>query len=605
VAKTVGPERRRRARLGSRLAAVVLLVTLPLAALSIVSAINARRDSTAEAHRRTAETVSIGAAVAEGIVSQTDLLLGTVAQLSNPSGTSCAGDLPAALVPGSIYQNLYSVAEDGTVVCTALGRSIYPSVADDQWFQETQASNELNVTVPATGLTTGTTAMIVSRPRPAPTEPDDRPAQSENPEDLGVIAASLDPQLLVAYADTVDLPPDSVVQVVNEDGLVVARNVAIDQYLLTPSSLFPRMEGSPGGTVDGKGVDGVYRLYSYQRITVGGETLYMMVGLSRGEAFDRANQRLLWSLVVIAVLGVAVGVLALAAGRSLVVKPVDRLRSAMAGFRSGDVSRRAGDIGGPTEVVELGEAFDAMADEIEQRLENQQRLLGQLEEASEAERQTIAAGIHDETLQNLSALGIRLQLLRREATDGRQRDRLDQTRELLDETADQLRGLLFDLRPPSFDRIGLAATLRETLEVRFSADLDSWSVIGEPGPAVPDQAQILLYRVAQQALANIRQHAAAHRVDIRFATTTSVVTMEITDDGRGFDVERIESDVRPGHIGLRVMRDRARAVGGEVSISSEEGEGTTVRVVLPFEQTPEDASAQADDDGTEAAEDFS
>ena len=233
----------------------------------------------------------------------------------------------------------------------------------------------------------------------------------------------------------------------------------------------------------------------------------------------------------------------------------------MAGFRAGDVTRRAGDIGGPVEIVELGTSFDAMADEIQHRLENQQRLLDQLEEASEAERQTIAAGIHDETLQNLSAVGIRLQLLRRGA-DERQQAELDRTSVMLDATAAQLRGLLFDLRPPEFDRIGLAATLRETLEVRLGAELDGWSVTGEPGPDVPDQAQILLYRIAQQALANIREHAGAHRVDIRFATVGSVVTMEVSDDGSGFDVSRVESEARPGHIGLQVMRDRARAVGG-------------------------------------------
>jgi signal transduction histidine kinase len=573
VAETVEPRPRRRTGLGSRLVALVLLVTIPLAVLSAVAAIIDRRRAADDARSRTAEIVAIGAVVIPGLVTQTDIVLGTVDHLSNPTGAFCQVELPAALGRDSIYDDLYSVDEDGTITCTAQHPTLDDDISGTEWFQRTKARDASTFTVPAEGVTTDAMVMIVSRPRRAPEGP--------RPETTGIIAASLDPQLMVAYAEGLDLPPGSVVQVVDDHGRVVARNVDSESYQLDPTTPFEAMVGRQSGSFEGKGVDNVDRLYSYERIEVDGQTVYLMAGISRDEAYGAANAHLIWTLVLLAVLGVGVGAVAVAAGRSTVTMPIERLRRAMAGFRAGDVSQRAGAIGGPAEIVELGTAFDAMADEIQERLDDQQRLLDQLEEASEAERQSIAAGIHDETLQNLNALGIRLQLLRR-GSDDRQQAELDRSLELLQGTATQLRGLLFDLRPPEFDRIGLAATLRETVEVRLGADLNGWSVAGEISPEVPYEAQILLYRVAQQSLANVREHAAARRVDIRFATNASVISMEVTDDGHGFDVSRVEADARPGHIGLHVMRDRVRAVGGDLTITSRPGEGTTVRVEVPI-----------------------
>lgn len=602
VAESTGPSTRRRARLRSNLVALVLLVTLPLAALSIVSALSERHDATTEAHQRTAGIASIGALVVNGIIIQTDGMLETVGRLSNPRGSRCSAELPAAQSDSSIHDNIYSVDDDGTVACTAVDDPLVTNVSNTAWFQSTEARRTITVTVPADSITTGAPTMLVSRPLPLPVEPDELPPEPIDQTRPGLLAASLDPQTMVDFVTAIELPKDSVVEVLDAEGQVVARNVDAADYFLQAIPQFDEIRGNATGTVDGEGVDGIYRLYSYERVEVGGDTLYMMAGVSRDEAYGHADTHLVRSLTILVVLGLGVGVLTLAATRSILVLPVERLRRATSGFRSGDVTRRAGEVGGPAEVVELGAAFDAMADEIQSRLQGQQHLLDQLEEAGEAERQSIAAGIHDEVLQNLSAVGIRIQLLRRGA-DERQVAELDRAREMLDASTAQLRGLLFDLRPPNFDRIGLAATLRETLEVRLGADLGDWSVTGEPGPEVPDQAQILIYRIAQQALANIREHAGAHRVDIRIATAGRLLTMDVTDDGAGFDVGRIESEARPGHIGLRVMRDRARAAGGELTITSVPGEGTTVRAEVPFERSGPPVAANPDETGVGGAGD--
>ncbi len=603
MAKRTEPATRRRSRLGTRLVALVLLVTVPLAILSIINAVYDRQTSADDSYARTDAIVTTGHGVIDALVDQTDLLLTVIGRTTNASGDQCTSDLTAGLVQGGQYRNLYSVEADGTVACTALREPRQANVSDQVWFLRAMDPEfeDVALTAPAPGLTTGVTVMVVSHPKEVPVEGDEVPAGTVVRP--GVLAASLDLTQLIDFTSQLTLPPESVIQVLDAEGRVLARSEDIDEYFMDEAPLFPRIEGTEKGNLEGRGVDGTVRLYSYQRIEKGGETLYLMAGITRGAAYADANRRLVWSFGIIVVLGIGVGLIALLAGRSTVVAPIERLRAAMAGFRAGDVTRRAGDVGGPAEIAELGTSFDAMADEIQHRLENQQRLLDQLEEASEAERQTIAAGIHDEVLQTLSAVGIRIQLLRRGA-DERQQAELDRAREMLDATAAQLRGLLFDLRPPEFDRIGLAATLRETLEVRLGDELDGWSVTGELGPDVPDQARILLYRIALQALANIRQHAGARRVDIRFATTGTVVTMEVSDDGHGFDVTRVGAEARPGHIGLQVMRDRAQAVGGEVTITSGDGTGTTVRADIPFRpegRDGRDATAPSDPDGPAGA----
>lgn len=572
-----------RARLRSRLVALVLLVVVPLAALSVVNLFYDRDRAAASTYDRTREIVSTGGGIIDALVRQTDVLLTTIDRTTNPIGATCSAELQAALVPEGAYQNLYAVDPTGRVACIAVGTPQVEYVSDTEWFKRTNERDDVTLTAPATGVATGDALMIVSHPQEPPTEPDE--VAPGDPVATGVVAATFDMQLLVAFTETLDLPPNTVVQVLGEDGRILARSEGIDQYFLSESPLYPELQDGPSGDLEARGVGGVQRLYSYEKLDVGGQTLYVVAGIDRREAYAAANVRLAWSLGILALLGLAASALAMLAGRSLVAAPIDRLRAAMADFRSGDISRRAGDIGGPVEVEELGTSFDEMADEIQARLENQQRLVDQLEEASEAERQSISAGIHDETLQNLTAIGFRLQLLRRWIDDDPRRADVDDIRRLLRATNDQLRGLLYDLRPLELDRIGLLATLRETLEVRFDDALDEWSVTGELDPAVPEPVQILLYRVAMQALANVREHAEADRVDIAVASDGRRVTMAITDDGRGFDSAILEHDARPGHIGLRVMRDRAQALGGEVTITSAPGEGTTVSVEVPIRPT--------------------
>ncbi|MBI4171488.1 MAG: sensor histidine kinase, partial [Actinobacteria bacterium] len=206
-------------------------------------------------------------------------------------------------------------------------------------------------------------------------------------------------------------------------------------------------------------------------------------------------------------------------------------------------------------------------------------LLARVVKAQEEERRRIAADIHDDSLQKMAAVGLRLQTLHRQdlGTEGdRLLEQLEQTVEL---AIARLRHMMFELRPPALDRDGLAAALHQHLdevaaEAGIEAHLENRLVI-EP----PRATRAIAYRIAQEALANVRKHAAAHRVDVLLESREGGLFIRIRDDGRGFS--RADAGSAHGHMGLSAMRERADLADGWCRVEGAPGAGTTVEFWLP------------------------
>ncbi len=206
-------------------------------------------------------------------------------------------------------------------------------------------------------------------------------------------------------------------------------------------------------------------------------------------------------------------------------------------------------------------------------------LLARVVEAQEEERRRIAADIHDDSLQKMAAVGLRLQTLHRQdlGTEGdRLLEQLEQTVEL---AIARLRHMMFELRPPALDRDGLAAALQQHLdevaaEGGFEAHLEN-RLVTEP----PRATRAIAYRITQEALANVRKHAAAHRVDVLLESREGGLFVRIRDDGRGFS--RADAESAHGHMGLSAMRERADLADGWCRVEGAPGAGTTVELWLP------------------------
>jgi two-component system, NarL family, sensor histidine kinase UhpB len=226
-----------------------------------------------------------------------------------------------------------------------------------------------------------------------------------------------------------------------------------------------------------------------------------------------------------------------------------------------------------TDVQRLARAFNKMLE----RLERERRRSGQLVlKAQEEERKRVARDLHDEVNQALTALLLRLEAAAQHAPP-ELKPELDETKQLANQAMAELLDLARQLRPTALDDHGLAAALAGHVrehdrrgQARAQLDLD---------PSVqdlPQEVELVIYRVAQEALTNAARHSGAKRIDVSLGRVDSRVVLEVSDDGKGFAF----AEEGKG-LGLSGMRERALLVDGTLEIDSRPGKGTTVRLEVP------------------------
>lgn len=215
--------------------------------------------------------------------------------------------------------------------------------------------------------------------------------------------------------------------------------------------------------------------------------------------------------------------------------------------------------------VALVEANQGLARRVEDAVREARRLSERVVSIQEEERARIARDLHDSVGQLLTALQIDLQLAHHGAAE-----RLEAALELADRSLEELRRVVRDLRPLELEAGGLAEALRATAE-RFEVRTGIPTSLRHDGPDVTDpDAAVCLLRVLQEALTNVSRHAAASEVGLRLHVTPGRATLEVTDDGCGFDPERVVGT------GIAGMRERTRFLGGSVVIRSAPGGGTSL-----------------------------
>lgn len=211
------------------------------------------------------------------------------------------------------------------------------------------------------------------------------------------------------------------------------------------------------------------------------------------------------------------------------------------------------------------------------RLQRQARRLAVLEE-----RERIGMDLHDGIIQSIYAVGLALDYARSTVDEepSAARSKIDQAINDLDNTIRDIRSYILDLRPRQFRGEDLMQGLEQLVE-EFNANSRSQAILIGPRnglKGLPTANATALFHICQEALANSAKHAQAGLVDVRLMTTGERVVLEITDDGRGFDLRKMS--VTLGH-GLSNMHVRAHKVGGDVEITSESGSGTTVLAWVP------------------------
>ena len=207
------------------------------------------------------------------------------------------------------------------------------------------------------------------------------------------------------------------------------------------------------------------------------------------------------------------------------------------------------------------------------------RLMRLLVEAHEDERRTIAADIHDDSLQILAAVGLRLHTLWRRVDDEAARTALEAVERMVGTAVSRLRGLMFNLRPTGLDHGDLLGTIRDRLTQVQQDEGIEYSLTGSEPGALTTAARVTLYRVAQEAIANVVKHAAASHISVSFEERDGGCLMRITDGGAGLGGA---AESPPGHLGLPSMRERTEVAGGWLRVEAGAPRGTVVTAWIPL-----------------------
>ncbi len=279
------------------------------------------------------------------------------------------------------------------------------------------------------------------------------------------------------------------------------------------------------------------------------------------------------AVLLAAVVGLAIGLLVMRRRRA----PLERLIEEMEKVdlsRPGPLLPRSIDGVGETEEVERIElAFLRMM----RRLEAERRRAGSAAlQAQEEERARVARDLHDEVNQSLTGLLLRLEAAR-EAAPPELEAELAETKALANQAMQELLSLARQLRPTALDDLGLTAAIAGQVEQLARGEIAADFTAEGDFSDLDNDTQLVVYRVAQEALSNATRHSEATSVKARLRRgEEDGVELEVSDDGRGFAFDESQ-----GGLGIAGMRERALLIGAKLTIESRPGRGTTIRLVTP------------------------
>ena len=316
-----------------------------------------------------------------------------------------------------------------------------------------------------------------------------------------------------------------------------------------------------------------------------GANVLIVLAAMAGVAAER------WTIVP----GSATAVLGAALAASFIVnlalvyvalRPLADLEAAAARVSAGDLEARvAPSVLADRDMLRTGETLNALLDRLTEDRDRARRLAAQVIGAQDEERARVARELHDSTAQILTAVMLQLGVAARECTTPQLAERIATVRELAAEALEEVRSLSHTMHPRVLDDLGLPAAL-EWLgrQLRTQETLDVKVIVSDGGEAVPEPVASVLYRVAQEATRNAVRHAGARHIRVRLARDADAATLEVVDDGTGFDVADAERR-RPG-MGLFSMRERVALVNGQLWVESAPGRGARVIATVPVPPVP-------------------
>lgn len=396
-----------------------------------------------------------------------------------------------------------------------------------------------------------------------------------------VAVGALSPEGLISRTldDVVRPAEDSVAFVVDQAGrLLYQTGPAIEPAILASHpGIEQALQGISGATY--LPVDGREHVVAYSPVPLVGWALVFEEPWSTVTTplLDLTEQA---PLVLIPV--VVLSMIALWFATQRIVQPLKNLEARASRLAWGDFAAIEEPVGGIGEIRHLQGELILMAHKLRSAQQGLRNYIGAMTHGQEEERRRLARELHDDTLQALIALKQRVQLAELSQQGAFQDPGLNEIGSLIDQTIQNLRRVTRALRPIYLEDLGLVPALE--MLVKESERLPHLQVVFQhsgPEKRLPPETELALYRIAQEAVANLVRHSGAAQAGVKIEFSADTVLLAVWDDGKGFSVPDSPAEFAPeGHYGLLGMYERAEMIGARLGIVSKTGEGTKITVSL-------------------------
>jgi len=289
---------------------------------------------------------------------------------------------------------------------------------------------------------------------------------------------------------------------------------------------------------------------------------------------------------LVAALAAIISVLALYYGVRAIVRPLQALGQRAERVAWGDFGATETSVGGVREIEDLQRTLDQMAKRIQSYQSGMHDYIGAITRGQEDERKRLARELHDDTAQALIALNQQVEMAQKlwSKEPDRAAERLAQVRTMLAETLESVRRFSRDLRPIYLEDLGFIPALE--MLVREADQKENLSVqltVSGSSRRLPPDLELAAYRIVQESLNNVIQHADANEAWVEVRFQVEHFTLSVRDNGQGFEAPDLPDVLaRRGHFGLMGIQERALLYGGQLTIHSTPGGGTEVTVRLPY-----------------------
>jgi signal transduction histidine kinase len=270
-------------------------------------------------------------------------------------------------------------------------------------------------------------------------------------------------------------------------------------------------------------------------------------------------------------------------GARRIVTPLQKLEQQAASLAAGDFEAIRPPVGGIEEIRNLQSELVEVADKLQDAQHSLRSYIGAITAGIENERRSLARELHDDTIQALIALNQRIQLILMHAPET-QTGPLVELQSLVQQSMTNLRRMIRGLRPIYLEDLGLVTSLEMLVrEMEQAGGLPIPFVSSGPQRRLPAQSEMSLYRMVQESLNNVIQHASAKHAWVELKFTETDCSILIRDDGQGFIVPANPAEFpRQGHFGLLGLQERSELIDADLSIHSIPGQGTSILIRYPF-----------------------